>query len=170
MLIEDSENQSGTNTDLDSLESEDGQIEESKVEIDNRNTPTKALLPVESNRRKSAKCLIITSFSIILPAILIVYVLNNINNLQRLEPVKYNDVLLNADAYKWYNMENFFKTETINMFKNLVLNGEYLTTIVDDKAVESAGEAVEVGHPNCKHPFMTLNLNRSICHFSNRLG
>jgi hypothetical protein len=68
-------------------------------------------------------------------------------------------------------MENFFNKETIEMFKNMILNqGEILSTIVEDKNVESAGEAVDVGHVDCRHPYMTLNLNRSKCHFSNRLG
>lgn len=122
-----------------------------------------------SNRRSTVKCMVIVSFAILLPSIIIGVFFYNINNLQRLEPIKYNDVISGVSAYKWHYFENFFDNKTIDLFRELALNGEALTTIVDDKSVESAGEAVTVGHVDCRHPFMTLNLNRTICHFSNRL-
>ncbi len=55
------------------------------------------------------------------------------------------------------------------MFRNLALDGEKYSTIVEDNGVDTAGEAVEIGHPTCRHPFMTLNPQRTRCHFSNRL-
>lgn len=85
------------------------------------------------------------------------------------EPVRYNDQLANFKSYKWAFKSNFFANETVNLFRNLALNGEKLSTIVEDNGVESAGEAVQIGHVNCKHPFMTLNPQRTMCHFSNRL-
>lgn len=123
-----------------------------------------------SKSRTSIKCLIILSFSILLPAIIIGAFIHNVSNLQRLDPIKYNDVVPAVPAYKWFYMENFLTKESTSLFRDLALNGEHLSTIVDDKNVESAGEAVEVGHIDCRHPFMTLNLNRTMCHFSNRLG
>jgi len=55
------------------------------------------------------------------------------------------------------------------LFRNLALDGEKYSTIVEDNGVDTAGEAVEIGHPTCRHPFMTLNPQRTRCHFSNRL-
>ncbi len=59
--------------------------------------------------------------------------------------------------------------ETISLFRTLALNGEKFSTIVEDNGVDTAGEAVNIGHPTCRHPFMTLNPQRTKCHFSNRL-
>lgn len=82
-------------------------ISESEVEIDRQ--PVKQEVNAnESNRRKSAKFIVMLSCSILLPAIIVAYILNNINNLQRLEPVRYNDVISDANAYKWFLMDNFF--------------------------------------------------------------
>lgn len=122
-----------------------------------------------SNGRSTFKCIIIISFAVLLPSIVIGVFFYNLNNLQRLDPIKYNDVIPDAPSYKWSYLENFFENRTIDLFRTLALSGEPLTTIVEDKSIESAGEAVTVGHVDCKHPFMTLNLNRTMCHFSNRL-
>lgn len=125
---------------------------------------------ISSNSRSSVKCLVIISFSVLIPAVLIGAFFYNINTLKRLEPIKYNDIIPDSPSYKWSFMENFLDNTTIDLFRNLALNGEPLSTILEEKSVESAGEAVDVGHVDCRHPFMTLNLNRTICHFSNRLG
>lgn len=85
------------------------------------------------------------------------------------EPVRYNDQNLDLPSYKWAYKTGFFANETVSLFRNLALNGEKLSTIVEDNGVYSAGEAQKIGHINCKHPFMTLNTERTMCHFSNRL-
>ncbi len=152
-------------------------IEESELEIESQPRSSKPALsspgkPIVSSPPppSSSRSLYELAFMIILPAVIVGYVIQNINNLQRLEPVLYNDVIPDARAYKWFYMENFFKPETLDIFTSIVLNGEELTTVIEDTNVDSAGEAVDVGHVNCRHPFMTLNLNRTKCHFSNRLG
>lgn len=85
------------------------------------------------------------------------------------EPMKYNDQLLDVPSFKWHYEANFFSQETTSIFRKLALNGDKLSTIVEDNGVYTAGEAVKIGHENCKHPFMTLNPERTMCHFSNRL-
>lgn len=85
------------------------------------------------------------------------------------DPVKYNDQVAGWRSYKWAYEGSFFNKESVSLFRNLALNGEKLSTIVEDNGVEGAGENVRIGHPNCKHPFMTLNPQRTMCHFSNRL-
>lgn len=136
-------------------------------------SPNDRIPPYSSTRRNSVKCAIIVSFSILLPAVFIGYIAQNITNLKRLEPVMYNDVHREIPAHKWFLMDQFFKKETLNTFKSMIFESDdsaVFSTILDEKHVDSAGEAVDVGHPDCKHPYMTLNLNRSKCHFSNRLG
>lgn len=96
----------------------------------------------------------------------------NVDHIQRLEPVRYADVLADdVPAHKWAYVDQFFTAESLEAFRRLALSGATsFTTTNDHGQVESAGEAVPVGHPDCRHPFMTLNLNRTLCHFSNRLG
>ena len=86
-----------------------------------------------------------------------------------IKSVKYNDFDSSLPSHNWFYERNFFDNETSNQFRDLAFGGDIFSTIVEDNGVESAGEAVPVGHPDCKHPFMTLNLNRTMCHFSNRL-
>ncbi len=85
-------------------------------------------------------------------------------------PIKYKNVIKNATAYKWFSSENFFKDDSLKLLRDLTLNGDSFSTIIEEYNVESAGEAVPAGHVDCRHPFMTLNINRTMCHFSNRLG
>lgn len=97
----------------------------------------------------SIKCVLILFFSIILPIIFTGYISFNINNLQKLEPVKYFDVIVDAPSYKWFKMDNFFSKSSVKIFTEMFLNGEPLSTVIDDnnsRNVESAGEAVEIGH------------------------
>ena len=166
-----------TASDIDEYE----MIEENEIDIEERpistdstakqTTKAQDAVAKQSNKRQSLKCLIIVSFAILLPAVFLGYIANNINNLQRLEPIKYNNVIGDANSYKWFYEESFFKNETQEIFKKILLdNEEVLSTIIDDRNVESAGEAVDIGHVDCRHPYMTLNLNRTKCHFSNRLG
>lgn len=121
--------------------------------------------------RSSIKCLIIISSSVLLPAIIIGAFMYNVDHIQRLEPIKYADVLIDEPAHKWIYSDEFFSRESLDVFRKLVSSGPTtFTTTNDPGGVESAGEAVPVGHVDCRHPFMTLNLNRTMCHFSNRLG
>ena len=115
-------------------------------------------------------CILILSISVLLTSIFIGYIFYNVNNLKKLEPVKYNDIVKDVSSNKWFYMKNFFENETIELFKEIILNEIPMSTVVEDNSVESAGEAVEIGHVDCRHPYMTLNLNRTLCHFSNRLG
>ena len=97
----------------------------------------------------SIKCVFILFFSIILPIIFTAYISFNINNLQKLDPVKYFDVIVDAPSYKWFKMDNFFSKSSVKIFTEMFLNGEPLSTVIDDnnsRNVESAGEAVEIGH------------------------
>ena len=98
-----------------------------------------------------------------------IYQSDSFKSLLKHEPIKYNDNLNDVPSYKWSYETNFFHNETSNLFRRLALNGESLSTIVEDNGVDSAGEAVPIGHVNCKHPYMTLNPQRTMCHFSNRL-
>lgn len=121
--------------------------------------------------RSSIKCLIIISSSVLLPAIIIGAFMYNVDHIQRLEPIKYADVLVDEPAHKWIYSDEFLSRESLHVFRKLVSSGPTtFTTTNDPGGVESAGEAVPVGHVDCRHPFMTLNLNRTMCHFSNRLG
>ena len=88
---------------------------------------------------------------------------------RKVDFVKYNDVLPDALSYKWFHLDKFFRNETIQLFQDYAFNEEPFSTIVEEKSVDSAGEAVPIGHPHCKHPYMTLNVNRTLCHFSSRL-
>lgn len=124
-----------------------------------------------SKSRSSLKCLIIISSSVLLPALIIGAFMYNVDHIQRLEPVKYADVISGAPAHKWSYFDEFFSAESKELLRRLALSGATsFTTINDNGEVGSAGEAVPAGHVDCRHPFMTLNLNRTMCHFSNRLG
>lgn len=124
-----------------------------------------------SKSRSSLKCLIIISSSVLLPALIIGAFMYNVDHIQRLEPVKYADVIAGAPAHKWSYFDEFFSAESKELLRRLALSGATsFTTINDNGEVGSAGEAVPAGHVDCRHPFMTLNLNRTMCHFSNRLG
>jgi hypothetical protein len=84
-----------------------------------------------------------TSLLVLTVSIFVGYLYNQTK--ANLEPIKYDDVLVDALSYKWYDLREFFSEETIKYFRNLVTNGEYLSTITDEKHVESAGEAVPIG-------------------------
>ena len=145
--------------------------DESETELDMPKAPQKT--PSNPWSFSSIKCVLILALSIILPTLFTAYITYNVNNLQKLEPVKYNDVIFDAPSYKWFKLENFFQESTVERFKEIFFSGDSLSTVIEDSDynnVESAGEAVEVGDVDCRHPFMTLNLNRTMCHFSNRLG
>ena len=59
--------------------------------------------------------------------------------------VKYMTVLENLNSYKWFYVKDFLSNETSSLFRNLAMNGESLSTVVEEnKNVESAGEAVPV--------------------------
>ena len=94
----------------------------------------------------SIKCVLILIFSIILPILFAGYVSFNINNLKKLEPVKYSNIIADAPSYKWFKIENFFQNGTVSLLADMFLNGDVLSTVVEDHNVESAGEAVEIGH------------------------
>ena len=85
------------------------------------------------------RCVLILVFSIISPIFFAAYISFNINNLKRLEPVKYFDVL-DAPSYKWFKIENFFHSGTISRFTEIFLNGDIFSTVIEDNNVESAGE------------------------------
>lgn len=123
----------------------------------------------EGRTCSSFRCILIISLSLLIPSIFAGYVLYSINNMKKLEPIKYNEIITDAPSLKWFTIDNFFESNTLDTIKQLALNIDPFTTIVEDHSVESAGEAVPAGHVDCRHPFMTLNLNRTICHFSNRL-
>jgi hypothetical protein len=160
----------------------------------NEKTP---ITNTSSRSWSSCKCIFILLFSIVLPILFTGYISFNINNLQKLDPIKYYDIIPNAPSYKWFRKVNFFSDNTVKLFTEMFLSGETFSTVIEEnnsQNVESAGEAVEIGHVcslflqhrrfnndkvkillkylklDCKHPFMTLNLNRTMCHFSNRLG
>ena len=133
--------------------------------------PSSEAANTASKSRSSLKCLIIISSSVLLPALIIGAFMYNVDHIQRLEPVKYADVIKGAPAHKWSYFDEFFSTESKELMRRLALSGATsFTTINDNGEVGSAGEAVPAGHVDCRHPFMTLNLNRTMCHFSNRLG
>lgn len=111
----------------------------------------------KSRRRTSLKCLIIISSSVLLPALIIGSFMYNVDHIQRLEPIKYNDILKNEPSHKWLYLNKFLSKETSRMFTKLAQNEDPFSTI-NDLNVESAGESVPVGHVACRHPFMTLNL------------
>lgn len=114
--------------------------------------------------------IIITTVLVLVLSVLTGYIIIESGAFQRnSESVRYNDQNLDLPSYKWDYKTNFFANETVTLFRNLALNGEKLSTIVEDNGVDTAGEAQQLGHVDCKHPFMTLNPQRTMCHFSNRL-
>lgn len=124
----------------------------------------------ESKSIGKCGCVLITSLSVLLASILIAFVMYNVNNYNRLEPQKYNDQIKDVPIHRWQYIRNFFQNDSLNLLRQFALNEEPMSTIVEENSVESAGEAVPAGHLDCRHPFMTLNINRTMCHFSNRLG
>lgn len=115
--------------------------------------------------------IILTSIVTLFVSILIGIFIYEITSFRRIEKqVKYMTVLDNVNSYQWFYVKDFLQRETSKLFRDLATNGEALTTVVEEnKSLESAGEAVPIGHLDCKHPYMTLNTNRTMCHFSNRL-
>jgi hypothetical protein len=144
-------------------------IPEPQISSKNKSTKNKNH-DLESKSIGKCGCVLITSISVLLASILIGFVIYNINNYNRLEPQKYNDQIKHVPSHPWQYVSNFFQNDSLNLLKELALNEEPLSTIVEENSVESAGEAVPAGHLDCRHPFMTLNINRTMCHFSNRLG
>jgi hypothetical protein len=128
-----------------------------------------------SNKKKSIiSCqtlIVISSIATVLVSTILGMFIYELTTFKRIEKqFKYMTVIENLKAYKWLYVKDFLSNETSNLFRNLAMNGEPLSTVLeDDKNVESAGEAVPVGHIHCNHPYMTLNTNRTMCHFSNRL-
>lgn len=128
----------------------------------------------QTNLRKTTMCQFVIIFSSIITLFLSIFIgtlIYEITSFRRIEKqVKYMTVLENVNSYKWYYVKDFLSKETTDLFRSLAMNGEPLTTVVEDtKNLESAGEAVPIGHLDCNHPYMTLNTNRTMCHFSNRL-
>ncbi len=97
----------------------------------------------------SCKCVLILLFSVVLPILFTGYISFNINNLQKLDPIKYYDIIPNAPSYKWFRKVNFFSDNTVKLFTEMFLSGETFSTVIEEnnsQNVESAGEAVEIGH------------------------
>ena len=85
---------------------------------------------------------------------------------------------LPEDSHTWFISKNFFNETVLKELEKLAKSSVYSTikggdssaasTLPADMA-DSAGEAVEVGHNDCDHPFMSVNLNRTMCHIPQRI-
>jgi hypothetical protein len=131
-------------------------------------------LIVKNKKKSIISCqtlIVVSSIATVLVSTILALFINELTTFKRIEKqFKYMTVIENLNAYKWLYVKDFLSNETSNLFRNLAMNGEPLSTVLEeDKNVESAGEAVPVGHIHCNHPYMTLNTNRTMCHFSNRL-
>ena len=120
--------------------------------------------------------LFLFTFSI---AILIGYIqisLFNESNKQDSKSVfKETSIPLPKDSHTWFVNKNFFNETFLQELGKLAktsefstLNGEPANSLLSD-VVDSAGEAVEIGHNDCDHPFMTINSNRTLCHIPQRI-
>lgn len=74
----------------------------------------------------------------------------------------------NIEKFSWIYENDFFTSEVLSKLDQ-VMRTINISIIADDTGIEGAGEVVPVGHQDCKHPFMTLNANRTFCSFPHRL-
>lgn len=90
--------------------------------------------------------IILTSILTLVVSILLGAFYYEVTSFKRIDAqVKYMTVLENLNSYKWFYVKDFLSNETSSMFRNLAMNGESLSTVVEEnKNVESAGEAVLV--------------------------
>lgn len=77
------------------------------------------------------------------------------------------------ESHTWFIINDIFNEKFLKDLNELVktstlstINGE--STLLNG-LMESAGEAVPVGHSDCDHPFMSVNHNRSLCHIAQRI-
>jgi hypothetical protein len=143
--------------------------DETETEIKNSKTScqTTELKPKIST--SSYGCMFVAKIGLLISLILTVLLSIYLARTEEVELTRYNDTLPNRPHHKIFYKKDFFSEKSFQFFNDLATDGRSFSTIVDENNVESAGEAVPVGHPNCRHPFMTLNVNRTLCHFPNRL-
>jgi hypothetical protein len=79
------------------------------------------------------------------------------------------NIPLDEDSHKWYISENFFNKNFLKELEDLTKNTTFSTINILTDAIDSAGEAVPIGHSDCDHPFMSINANRSLCHIPQRI-
>jgi hypothetical protein len=72
------------------------------------------------------------------------------------------------NSYHAIYEKNFFQIEALEHLKEIFRTIKF-SIIADDTGIEGAGETKPAGHPDCKHPFMTYNANRTLCSFPHRL-
>ena len=111
-------------------------------------------------------------------AILIAYIqisLFHESNKHELKSVfRETSIPLPKDSHTWFVNKNFFNETFLQELEKLAKTSEFSTlngeqTGLFSDIVDSAGEAVPVGHSDCDHPFMSINSNRTLCHIPQRI-
>ena len=70
--------------------------------------------------------------------------------------------------YEWIYEENFFADKALATLDTMITSNK-IAVILEDEGVESGGEEVPAGHPDCDRPYMAPNKNGSLCTFPHRI-
>jgi hypothetical protein len=84
------------------------------------------------------------------------------------EQHKFDFVDPNMPHYDWIYEDNFFDQKAINKLEE-ILKQNKVWIILDDTGIESAGEQVPFGHPDCDHPYMIPKENKTFCALPHRI-
>ena len=73
-----------------------------------------------------------------------------------------------GDQFEWMYEEKFFADKALETLDGMIRSNK-IAVILEDEGVESGGEEVPAGHPDCDRPYMALNKNGSLCTFPHRI-